>query len=115
MPYQVFGESPGALAVTIAWIRLAMVRSAGGISAIFASRAFSPSAFWASAFSSRARSLMAERSKSLNPSAFLRVVGLADLRVLFFAGFFSGIARHLLGQLSWIGSNRRRWYFERPD
>ena len=44
IPYQVFGERAGALAVMIAWSRLAMARSGSGISAIFASRSFSPSA-----------------------------------------------------------------------
>jgi hypothetical protein len=37
IPYQVFGVSPGAEAVTIAWSRSAMARSRAGISAIFAS------------------------------------------------------------------------------
>ncbi len=44
IPYQVFGERAGALALMIAWSRLAMVRSGSGISAIFASTSLSPSA-----------------------------------------------------------------------
>ncbi len=37
IPYQVFGDSSGALALTIAWSRSAIARSGSGISAIFAS------------------------------------------------------------------------------
>src|SRR5829696_3886408 len=63
IPYHVFGESSGALALMIAWSRSAMVRSCSGISAIFASRSLSPSALFAPrrprAFSSLARSFMA--------------------------------------------------------
>ena len=44
IPYQVFGERSGALALMIAWSRLAMARSGSGISAIFASTSLSPSA-----------------------------------------------------------------------
>src|SRR5947209_9928731 len=43
IPYQVFGERTGALAVMISWSRGAMVRSGSGISAIFASTSLSPS------------------------------------------------------------------------
>src|SRR6202171_2539993 len=56
IPYQSFGERAGALALMIAWSRLAMARSGSGISAIFASTALSPSALPAAAFSSLARS-----------------------------------------------------------
>src|SRR3989304_4331378 len=85
IPYQVFGERDGALALMIAWSRLAMARSDPCISAIFASRAFSPSALFASAFSSWARSFIAARSSSVNPLAFLlvAVVLLADFCVAF--------------------------------
>src|SRR2546428_11073648 len=38
IPYQVVDEREGALALTIAWIRLAMPRSGSFIAAIFASR-----------------------------------------------------------------------------
>src|SRR5213592_337423 len=43
IPYQVFGERTGALALMIAWRRSPMVRSGSGISAIFASTSLSPS------------------------------------------------------------------------
>jgi hypothetical protein len=46
IPYQVFGERSGALALMIAWSRLAMARSGPGISAIFASTSRSPSALF---------------------------------------------------------------------
>src|SRR6266511_514363 len=93
IPYQVLGERAGALALTIAWSRLAIARSGSGISAIFASTALSPSALSArgprraSAFSSWARSFIADRSSSVNPLDFLplAVVVLADFCVAFFA------------------------------
>src|SRR5437867_3197617 len=44
IPYQVLGERAGALALMIAWSRLAMARSGSRISAIFARTALSPSA-----------------------------------------------------------------------
>src|SRR3984893_16875689 len=44
IPYQVFGERIGALALMTPWSRLAMPRSGSGISAIFASTSLSPSA-----------------------------------------------------------------------
>src|SRR4030095_12322566 len=102
-PYQVFGESSGALALTIAWSRFAMARSGAGISAIFASTSLSPSAFFArgprraSAFSSWARSFIAARSSAVNPLDFLpvAVVLLLDFCVPFFAGFLSAIAKYL--------------------
>ena len=68
IPYQVFGVSPGAEAVTIAWSRSAMARSRAGISAIFASTSRSPSAFCPSAFSSRAHSRIAARSSAVKPA-----------------------------------------------
>src|SRR3989337_4349452 len=91
IPYQVFGERAGALALMIAWSRLAMVRSDPCISAIFASTALSPFALSArgprraSAFSSWARSFIAARSSSVNPLDFLlvAVVLLADFCVAF--------------------------------
>ena len=94
IPYQVFGERAGALALTIAWSRSAMARSGSGISAIFASTSPSPSALSArglrrpSAFSSWARSFIAARSSSVNPSDVLSiaVVLLADFCVSFTAG-----------------------------
>src|SRR5215218_6910280 len=78
IPYQVFGERAGALALMIAWSRSPMARSGSGISAIFASRSLSPSAFFlftrASAFSSWARSLIAARSSSVNPLDFFALI-----------------------------------------
>src|SRR3989304_1265741 len=52
IPYQVFGERAGALAVMMAWSRLAMARSGSFISAILASKALSPAALSPAAFSS---------------------------------------------------------------
>src|SRR5215218_5982537 len=89
IPYQVFGEREGALALTISWSRLAMARSCPCISAIFASTSLSPSALCARgprracAFSSWARSFIAARSSSVNPLEFLPVA--AVLLVDFFA------------------------------
>src|SRR5436190_18848346 len=91
IPYQVFGESAGALALTSAWSRLAMARSGGGISAIFARTSLSPSAFFArglrrdSAFNSWARSFIAARSSSVKPLDVLPFV----------LGFLSAIAKYL--------------------
>src|SRR2546422_6241577 len=104
IPYQVFGERAGALALMTAWSRSAMARSGPGISAIFARTSLSPSGLpargprRAAAFSSWARSLIAARSSSVNPLEDLpvAVVLLADFCVSFFAGFLSGIAK-LLG------------------
>src|SRR4030042_1324493 len=90
IPYQVFGERAGALALMISCSRLAMARSGSGISAIFASTALSPSALSlfarAAAFSSWARSFIAARSSSVNPLDFLliAVVLLGDFCVSFF-------------------------------
>src|SRR5438105_8689273 len=101
MPYQVFGDRPGALALMIAWSRSAMPRSGSRIAAIFASTSLSPSALSllarAVAFSSWLRSFIAARSSSVNPLDFLliAVVILADFCVPFFAGFLSAIAKHL--------------------
>jgi hypothetical protein len=72
-----------------------MVRSGSGISAIFASTALSPSALSArwprrpAVFSSWARSFIAPRSSSVNPSnvLFLAAVLLADFCVSSIAGF----------------------------
>src|SRR5438552_1088114 len=89
IPYQVFGARAGALAVMIAWSRLAMARSGSCIAAIAASTALSPSALFlfarASAFSSWARFLIAAFSSSVNPLDFLpvAVVLLADFCVAF--------------------------------
>jgi len=72
IPYQVFGERTGALALMIAWSRLAMARSGCGISAIFASTSLSPSAFSArGAARLRLQPFIAARSSSVNPLDFL--------------------------------------------
>src|SRR6266702_827911 len=111
IPYQSLGERAGALALMMAWSRLAMTRSGFGISAIFASTSLSPSVLSplgprrAAAFSSRARSFIAARSSSVNPLDVLpiAVVLLADFCVTFVAVFFSAIARSSSCQLSsWI-------------
>src|SRR5215211_227670 len=78
----------------VAWSRSAMARSASGISAILASTSCSPSALAAPrprrpfAFSSRARSFIAPRSSSVNPSNVLpvAVLPLADFCVSVTAG-----------------------------
>src|SRR5687768_2245013 len=92
IPYQVFGERAGALAVMMAWSRLAMARSDPFISAIFASRALSPSALAASAFSSLARSFTAAFSSSVNPLDFL--LAAVVLLVVLLPGFMR-ISLHL--------------------
>src|SRR5437867_9381369 len=91
IPYHVLGERAGALALMIAWSRLAMARSGSDISAIFASTTLSPSALsargprLADVFSSWTRSFIAARSSSVNPVNFLllAVVLLADFCVSF--------------------------------
>src|SRR5438445_9068921 len=101
IPYQVFGESAGALAVMIAWRRLAIARSGSGISAIFARTAFSSFAPRAAAFRSWTVSFIAARSPAVSPVDALRAVLLTDFFVLFNAGFLAATV-HL----------RRRWSFE---
>src|SRR5215831_11665679 len=63
----------GAVAVTMAWIRSAIARSAACILAIASSTSRSPSALLlfarSSAFSSLARALIAARSSTVNPLA----------------------------------------------
>src|SRR4029450_12155637 len=101
IPYQVFGDRSGALALMIAWSRSAMARSGSGISAIFASTSRSPAALSlsarASAFSSLARSFIAACSSAVNPSYFLlvTVVRLADLRAPLVAVLLSATTKHL--------------------
>jgi alpha-beta hydrolase superfamily lysophospholipase len=95
IPYQVVGESAGALALMTAWSRSPRARSGSGISAIFSRTALSPSAWPArgprrgAVFSSWARSFIAPRSSSVNPSydLFFAVVLLADFCASFIAGF----------------------------
>src|SRR3989449_1775450 len=91
IPYQVLGARPGAMALMIAWSRLAMARSGSRISAIFASRALAPSALSArgprpaDAFRSWRYSFIAARSSSVNALNFslIAVVLLADFCVSF--------------------------------
>src|SRR5947199_3723929 len=92
IPYQVLGERAGALALMIAWSRLAMARSGSRISAIFARTALSPSALSArgprppaDALRSWRYSFMAARSSSVNALNFLvvAVALLADFCVSF--------------------------------
>src|SRR5579863_3535694 len=66
IPYQVLGERDGALALTIAWSRSAMSRSAWGISAILASTALSPSSPRAAALRSWMSSFIAARSSAVS-------------------------------------------------
>jgi len=87
IPYQVLGERRGALALMMAWSRSAMARSWSGISAIFASTSLSPSALVAreprraADFTSRARSLIAARSSSVNPfDAFFSAIFATSLQ-----------------------------------
>src|SRR4029077_10957723 len=92
IPYHVVGAREGALALTIAWIRLAMPRSGSAIAATFASNALSPSRPRAAAFWSAMVSLNAAFSSAVSP------VALQDPRVGFFAVFLTAISgRHFLG------------------
>src|SRR5262249_38320982 len=106
--YQVFGERAGALALMMAWSRLAMARSGSCIAAIFASTSLSPSVLRlsarVSAFSSWARSFIAARSSSVNPLDFLPIgVGLlTDLCVPFFAGWLIETPHSLIA--TWVGN-----------
>src|SRR5262245_63276651 len=89
IPYHVFGKRAGALALIIAWSRLAMARSGSAISAIFASTLFSPSALPPrrdSALRSLSTSWSAARSSAVSPFDFLlmEVGPLADFFVFFF-------------------------------
>src|SRR5438309_3903734 len=88
IPYQSLGERAGALALTIAWTRLAMARSESAISAIFASTALASSSLLATAFRSLTSSFIAARSSSVSTERFLlfALVLLAD-----FCGAFVGL------------------------
>src|SRR5438046_8799504 len=83
IPYQVFGERSGALALMMAWSRSAKVRSGFGIAAIAASAAVSSFSPRASAFRSWAYALAAARSSAVHPLAVLFVVLFAAFRVPF--------------------------------
>src|SRR5207245_11121361 len=67
IPYQVFGERSGALALMMAWRRSAKVRSGFGIAAIAASAALSSFSPRASAFRSWAYAFAAARSSAVHP------------------------------------------------
>src|SRR4029453_6090053 len=135
MPYQVFGERAGAVAVMIAWSPSARAAAGAGISAILASTAPPPSALptrgprRASAFSSLVRSFIAPRSSSVSPSNVLPVAAVlsADFCVLFIGGSppasldgddlmlgsrrgggFSGTARRKLGRARESHPDHRR-------
>jgi hypothetical protein len=87
IPYHVFSERAGPLALMIAWSRLAMARSGCGRGAIFASTSPSPSVLpacrpRASAFNSWRRSLFAARSSSVNP------VGSFPVALVLLGGFY---------------------------
>src|ERR1700730_15210485 len=86
IPYQVFGERVGALALITPWSRLAMPRSGSVISAILASTSLSPSA---SPESARRRSLrvsfIAARSSSESRLDNLALVLRADFFLSFMA------------------------------
>src|SRR5204863_5641974 len=83
IPYQVFGERLGALALTMAWSRLAMTRSDFDISAIFARTSLSPSASPERARLRSARvSFIAARSSSVSRLDALPLVLRDDFLVL---------------------------------
>jgi hypothetical protein len=95
IPYHVLGDRVGALALMMAWSRSARTRSGSAISAIFASTSLSPSALLdprrPGVFTSRARSLTAARSSSVNPLDAWPRAGLADCCAAFIVGFLSVI------------------------
>src|SRR6266567_3465621 len=83
IPYQVFGERFGALALMMAWSRLAMTRSDSDISAIFARTSLSPSASPERArLRSSTVSFIAARSSSVSRLDTLPLVLRADFLVL---------------------------------
>ena len=92
-----------------------MARSGSGISAIFASTALSPSALSAreprrpAAFSSLARSFIAARSSSVNPSYVLAVAPV--LLAAFMAGFLLRVSM----QMNLMLKTRRDGGFSEPD
>src|SRR5215216_6288041 len=111
IPYQVFGERAGALALMISWSRLPMVRSGSGISAIFASTSLSP----ASAFSSWARSFIAARSSSVNFCvSFFALISFPPVQALPYptpssksaGGSGAGASRFLIGLVTCDGGHQ---------
>src|SRR5437763_7168902 len=95
MPYQVFGDNSGAVAVTVTCTRSASARSCGAISAMLSRTACRPSAFLApflpSARNSAARFFIAARSAALKPpdSVLALVAGIASLPSLTLKGSVS--------------------------
>src|SRR6202165_1893276 len=96
IPYQSFGERVGALALTTAWIRLAMARSDSDSSAIFASTAPSSSPRRDATFCSWTRACIAAFSSAVNPSYLVLDAGL--LLVAFRLSFIGGL---LPGEWCW--------------
>src|SRR5712664_1983599 len=110
MPYQVFGERAGALALMIAWSRLALSRSVAGSAAILASTSLSPSPFCAATFISWTRSCIAAFSSAVNPSyLFLVAVILADFCLAFTGGFLP--ESNLMGTTLMLGGRRCGCFF----
>src|SRR6202165_1624633 len=88
IPYHVFGERVGALALTMAWSRLAMTRSDPDISAILARTSLSPSASPERArLRSSTVSFIAARSSSVSTLAPLPLVLRVDFLVLLMTVF----------------------------
>jgi hypothetical protein len=92
MPYHVFGESSGALSLTIAWMRSAMTRSGSGISAILATTSRSASSLLLAAFSSLARSFIAAFSSAVNP-----------FEAFFCVSFMAGSSCAICAAAAWRG------------
>ena len=115
IPYQVFGDNSGAVAVTVTCTRSASARSCGAISAMLSRTACRPSAclapFLPSARNSAARSFIAARSSALKPP---------DSVWAFFAGIFGLPFLALRGSASCLPSTERLgptspWRFSIPD
>src|ERR1700685_316917 len=115
IPYQVFGDSSGAVAVTVICTRSASARSSGAISVMLSRTACRPSAFLApflpSARNSAARFFIAARSSALKPP---------DSVVALFAGILGLPFLTLGGSVSCRPSTERLgsatpWRFSIPD
>src|SRR6218665_2356364 len=99
MPYQSLLASSGAAALTMAWKRSPMTRSASGMAAILASTAFSSSAALALAlarFASARRSFMAAFSSAVRPAFVL-------------GAFFAGVLVSVMGLVSLVAYQRASW------
>src|SRR5271170_2893947 len=115
MPYQVFGDNCGAVAVTVTCTRSASARSSGAISAMLSRTACRPSAalapFLPSARNSAARIFIAARSSALKPP---------DSVLALFAGILGLPFLTLMGSGSCRPSTERLgpttpWRFSIPD